>query len=226
MEQKRTAGAMAGAAFAAAVVGEMLRRNGYSVSIRLTRTVQAEARAIIDLVSQVERETELIPAIQKVTLLDESPEAVRYRVDGTIGPWWAVTSGGIEAQTVGWASDEVRMAAARAAQSGAAGWGHGSSSPASTSGGGAGAVSPAWKRLLVVPSTWLGTSPCASRAERCASRPPLTATAGRRSRGAETSARVHAALCPPSSRAAGVRHAVRLGGQRLFAWRKCHIMVV
>lgn len=110
MEKKRTAGAMAGAALAAAVVGEVLRRNGYSVSVCLRRTIPADLQAIIDLVRHVERENELIPAIRKVTVLEESAEAVRYRVDGAspIGPWWATYHKwwDYEAGTVGWASDE------------------------------------------------------------------------------------------------------------------------
>lgn len=110
MERKRTAGVMAGAALAAAVVGELLRRNGYSVSIRLRRVVKADPKAILHLVSDVERETELIPAIRKVTILEASPEAVRYRVDGSspMGPWWALYHKwwDYQANSVGWASDQ------------------------------------------------------------------------------------------------------------------------
>ncbi|MBI3947632.1 MAG: hypothetical protein HY321_17055 [Armatimonadetes bacterium] len=110
MERKRTAGAMAGAALAAAVVGEMLRRNGYSVSVRLQRLVKADPKAIIELVSHVERETELIPSVRKVTILETSPEAVRYRVDGSspLGPWWSLYHKwwDYEANSVGWASDK------------------------------------------------------------------------------------------------------------------------
>ncbi|NLC59529.1 MAG: hypothetical protein GX774_22045 [Armatimonadetes bacterium] len=110
MDKKRTAGAMAGAALAAAVVGEMLRRNGYSVNVRLQRPVRADARAIIDLVGRVEREVELIPAVREVTILAESPEAVRYRVQGTspLGAWWAEYHKWWDygAGSVGWASDK------------------------------------------------------------------------------------------------------------------------
>lgn len=110
MDKKRTAGAMAGAALAAAVVGEMLRRNGYSVNVRLQRTVRAEGCAVIDLVSRVEREVELIPAVREVTILEEAPEAVRYRVKGTspLGSWWAEYHKWWDygAGTVGWASDK------------------------------------------------------------------------------------------------------------------------
>ncbi len=110
MEKKRTAGAMAGAALAAAVVGEIIRRNGYAVNIRLRRVIHAEPRAIIDLVRQVEREVELIPAVRKVAVIERSDEEARYRVDGTspLGPWWVVYTKwwDYEANTVGWASDE------------------------------------------------------------------------------------------------------------------------
>lgn len=109
MEKKRTAEAMAGAALAAAMVGEMLRRNGYSVNVSLRRVIDADARAIINLVSHVEREAELIPAIRKVTVLEESAEAVRYRVEGRgpLGAWWSVYHKwwDYNAGMVGWASD-------------------------------------------------------------------------------------------------------------------------
>jgi len=109
MEKKRAAGAVAGAALAAAVVTEMLRRSGYSVSIRLRRVIRADSRAIIDVVSRVEGETDLIPAIKEVEVLESAADGVRYRVRGTspLGPWWAEYHKwwDYEAGTVGWASD-------------------------------------------------------------------------------------------------------------------------
>lgn len=109
MEKKRTAGAMAGAALAAAVVGEMLRRSGYSVRVALKRVIRADKEAIIDLVRQVDREVQLIPAIRGVSILETSPEGVRYRVEGTssLGAWWAEYHKwwDYEAATIGWASD-------------------------------------------------------------------------------------------------------------------------
>lgn len=110
MEKKRTAGAMAGAALAAAVVGEMLRRSGYSVRVALKRVIHADKEAIIDLVRQVDREVQLIPTIRSVSILESSPEGVRYRVEGAspLGAWWAEYHKwwDYEAGTIGWASDK------------------------------------------------------------------------------------------------------------------------
>ncbi|MDH7568024.1 MAG: SRPBCC family protein [Armatimonadota bacterium] len=110
MERKRAMGAMAGAALAATVVAEILRRNGYSVTTRLEHVIGASPSDIIHLVSQVEREPEFIPAVRKVTVLERTPEAVRYRVEGVspLGAWYAMYHKwwDVEAGTVGWASDD------------------------------------------------------------------------------------------------------------------------
>jgi hypothetical protein len=70
---------------------EAVRLSGWAAPLRLSQPSAAAPTALAALVREVERETELVPGVRRVTVLERSQTRVRYEVRGlTCGLPWAV----------------------------------------------------------------------------------------------------------------------------------------
>ncbi|MDO8589256.1 MAG: hypothetical protein Q7T82_19715 [Armatimonadota bacterium] len=71
-------------AFLGAALAKIVRDNGLN-TIRITSRRRAKANALIELISQVEREPKLIPFVRSVEILERGSSHVDYRVGFGVG---------------------------------------------------------------------------------------------------------------------------------------------
>lgn len=91
-----------GLGFAAAVAA-LSRRKTDRVEVR--HTLPAPPEEVVALIAQVEREPELIPGVQSVTVLERGPGWARYRV-GLAGGAWVRYHKTWEACRIAWTSED------------------------------------------------------------------------------------------------------------------------